>query len=314
MDKNKIKSKLLWLFSLMAFALIFIGGNAFAATENDASLSIQKAENKISYLNTIGISTARLSDLLNDAQMSFESKNYQEVVDIGAQIESLASISIKLRDDIAALSEMIYAGKNAGLDTSYAESGIEAAKSGFSAENYELALSQFRQAESSANEMFSFQLASAAAELNKSQNLLLEEGITLDVVSEKKNAAEKTLESRDFSEAVQLIGEINILANSTRTLAEASKSSSQLSEAGIRTPALDDILKEAEFSLEQHDYSRAIRLLSDFDSTKKRMMDILDYMNGVEASIVAAEAGGTDASSARNLLAKGRTELNLNHF
>ncbi|MEK6943632.1 MAG: hypothetical protein AABX00_06220 [Nanoarchaeota archaeon] len=314
MNKNKIKPKILWMLPLFAFLLIVFGNNVFAATEQDASLSINKAENKISYLNTIGISTARLSDLLNDAKISFEAKNYQEVADTGAQIESLAAFSVKLRADIAALSGMIDSGKSAGLDTSSAELSIGAAKSEFSAENYELASYHFKQAESSANEIFSSQLILSAAELNKSGVLLSEAGITLDVVAEKQDAAEKMIASGEFSGAMPLITETNLLANLTRALAEASKSSSELSEAGISTPVLEDTIKEAVFSLEQHDYTRAISLLAEFDSTKNRMLGILEYMDNIEKSIATAEADGIGASSTRNLLAKSRAEFALNHF
>ena len=314
MNKNKIKPKILCMLPLFAFLLIVFGNNVFAATEQDASLSINKAENKISYLNTIGISTARLSDLLNDAKISFEAKNYQEVADTGAQIESLAAFSVKLRADIAALSGMIDSGKSAGLDTSSAELSIGAAKSEFSAENYELASYHFKQAESSANEIFSSQLILSAAELNKSGVLLSEAGITLDVVAEKQDAAEKMIASGEFSGAMPLITETNLLANLTRALAEASKSSSELSEAGISTPVLEDTIKEAVFSLEQHDYTRAISLLAEFDSTKNRMLGILEYMDNIEKSIATAEADGIGASSTRNLLAKSRAEFALNHF
>ena len=81
--------------------------------------------------------------------------------------------------------------------------------------------------------------------------------------------------SGEFSGAMPLITETNLLANLTRALAEASKSSSELSEAGISTPVLEDTIKEAVFSLEQHDYTRAISLLAEFDSTKNRMLGIL---------------------------------------
>ena len=178
---------------------------------------------------------------------------------------------MKLRADIAALSGMIDSGKSAGLDTSSAELSIGAAKSEFSAENYELASYHFKQAESSANEIFSSQLILSAAELNKSGVLLSEAGITLDVVAEKQDAAEKMIASGEFSGAMPLITETNLLANLTRALAEASKSSSELSEEN-NTPVLEDTIKEAVFSLEQHDYTRAISLLAEFGSTKNRML------------------------------------------
>ena len=154
---------------------------------------------------------------------------------------------MKLRADIAALSGMIDSGKSAGLDTSSAELSIGAAKSEFSAENYELASYHFKQAESSANEIFSSQLILSAAELNKSGVLLSEAGITLDVVAEKQDAAEKMIASGEFSGAMPLITETNLLANLTRALAKH-QISSELSEARIHACS-EDTIKEAVFSL-----------------------------------------------------------------
>ena len=100
------------LFVLIAFITV-ISGPVLAAnqtqqtTTGEASDAIKKSQNAINYMENLGLNTERVNDLLEDARISFDLRDFDRVVEIGNIIVQFKETAISLTEDIEKIKVLI---------------------------------------------------------------------------------------------------------------------------------------------------------------------------------------------------------------
>ena len=289
----------------------------YAQTQASLSLaeaSIEQSQNTINYLKTIGLSTQRLDDLLLEAKLSLEQRNYGRVISLGNEISSLKDTAINLQQEIAQIKIMLADGKNLSLNVSAAELSLQKSVLEFDIGNYEQATVLLGSTQTNLVLILEEELVAMHKTALELINFTDFREIKLEMLERYAAQTNAKMQSKDLSDLPSFKEKITLAKNSVTALSQAHESISNLKQEGLFSSRFDDLYKEALLSIELENFKRAGESLMQIQELEKKAFSASKSITETKKTVLAFESSGLDLTSSNSLLEQASEALSVGNY
>ena len=258
----------------------------------------------------MGIS--RINDLLTEAKLSLDIKDYERVFLLAKEISYLkqkAFDSYKKLNETKALIGCI------GLETNFTSplKILDAAKYEFGQENYEDAAIYAARAYDEIIKTYKNEILSISDKLEAIKADLAYEKINIKKIDDTVNIAKTSIGSLDSKRLLLLNKEVKNLNKSAGILIKAKKDIKELGENNLSFSRINDSLKEAKLALELSEHKKVEALGEEISLLKEKAIRINKDISEIKIRIDGAEKS-LNVSECMELLEQAISKFEASDF
>ena len=305
--------------SVIALVAFFSGAAGAEAADSGVSLSqaqasIKNSQDAINHLQTIGMGTQRLDDLLQDAELSLQRGEYGRVVRIGEEIIVLQNKAIMLQNIIVRTKETIGDARSLSLNVSAIEGQFTEGMRDFEAGNYEHAESMFQQSSGNATELLRGELLILENTVDELATLLSSNGLQLATLAGYSESVKQKLSANDITSILPLKEEIREMSDAVHSIVEARESLLGMQGNNITSSRADDLFAEAVLAAELGNFKRAKDAARELQELEKKSSDAAQRLGGAKETLSDFSSQGVDVQEAEALLQEAYSSFAVGNY
>lgn len=282
-------------------------------TEQDASIALADSKQIIEDMSKTGLRTARAIDLLEEARREMSLKNYERVILISEEIRSLKNKALQIQDNTKNISLMINEAKKSGINATEAEVLLNLSVAEFALENYEGSEDYLQSSFDKLGVIMDAEIKTLITKLNSTRKISLDNELNITRLHDTLHDAQN-LKTFDIKKLRELNQEFNNLNKSISILIEADKDINAMSDAGLPTKRINDVLNEAKFALELGYYNKIEELGNDIRNLKEKAFRIGADLEKTKNKIEDAKRYALDISEVEQLFNSSQNEFKLENY